>query len=342
MWFVRRMAKWATLLIAAGVGWFAWPHDSWEARLGLARRAIAEGRLSDARDRLRTLIGERPDAARPRLLWVEVARRQGRPDEAEDALARAVELGLTAEEGRREFALLFAVRDFAKAEGALRRVLEQHPDDGEVHRALAVGYARAGRWKEARLVYSDWVGRSEGPDQVEALVGRARASWESGDWPAAEADFRRVLAVDPGDFRARILLADCLLNDARIAEAEPELEACRRLRPDRPEPLVGLAACASERGEVEEAGTLLDRALSLAPDFGPALVDRAKLLIARRRDDLARPLLERGVDLAPGDRTIRQALALLYRRVGEPGLADEQDRRARELEGEGTTPRKAP
>jgi predicted Zn-dependent protease len=110
-----------------------------EIRFLLAEQATAEGRLDDAEAWLDLLISEAPRQTRPRLLRVQVVRRQGRITEAEEALQRAVELGLPIEEGRRENALLRAGHDFPGAEKSLRRWLGSHPHDEEVRRALVEG-----------------------------------------------------------------------------------------------------------------------------------------------------------------------------------------------------------
>ena len=130
-----------TVLLA---GWKAAPRVERQFRIHLADRAIACGRLDEAEARLDLLISEEPRETRPRLLRVQVFRRQGRITGAEEALQRAVELGLPVEQGRREFALLSAGQDFARAERSLRRVLEGDPGDEEVRRALADGYDRLG------------------------------------------------------------------------------------------------------------------------------------------------------------------------------------------------------
>ncbi len=326
-WRRRLALALAVAAALAGLGRLAWPTARREYLLRLAERAVADGRLADAEARLRPLILERPEETRPRLLRVEVARRLGRIVEAEQALHRAVELGLPVELGRREFALIFAGQDFPKAEGSLRRVLKEHPADREVHQALAAGLARAGRWKEAVAAYSAWLDRD--PDRDEAQLGRARAHWEDGRWDRAEADFRAILARDPSHFRARISRADCLLNDAKLAEAEPDLASCRRLAPDRPEPLVGLSACASERGDFDEAETLLNQALDLAPRFAPALAAQGKLQAARGRDDLAIATLERLALLEPADESNHRLLAQLYRRAGDLDRARDHEARIR-------------
>jgi len=147
-------------LVAAG--WRAGPRVGAMVRLHLAERDLAAGRLDEAEARLLLLIAERPERTHPRLLLVQVARRRGRITEAEEVLQRAVELGLSIEDGRREHVLLAAGHDFPGAEPSLRRMLKDHPGDSEVRRALTEGYARADRGREA------------------ALLGHARASRGAG------------------------------------------------------------------------------------------------------------------------------------------------------------------
>jgi thioredoxin-like negative regulator of GroEL len=127
----------ASLLILAGLGAIGRKASPWmsrEIQLWHARRAIAEGRLADAEERLALMIHQEPTRTRARLLYVEVLRRQGQITEAEVVLQRTIELGLPVE--------LHAWEDFPRAEKSLRRVLEDHPDDREVRQALAEGTAR--------------------------------------------------------------------------------------------------------------------------------------------------------------------------------------------------------
>jgi cytochrome c-type biogenesis protein CcmH/NrfG len=139
----RRAARTIAVLVLLGLliasAWRAWPgFDRW-LRTWRAERAIAEGRLDQARAGLEILLVNDPLATRPRLLLAQVARRQGRITEAEETLQRAVELGLPVEQGRRERALIRAGHDFARAEPLLRRALESDPNDAEVRQALAEG-----------------------------------------------------------------------------------------------------------------------------------------------------------------------------------------------------------
>jgi predicted Zn-dependent protease len=92
-----------TILLA---GWKLAPRVDYQIRIHLAERAIADGRLDEAHERLDLLIEEKPARTWPRFLRARVARKQGRITEAEEGLQRAVELGLPVEQARREHDLL--------------------------------------------------------------------------------------------------------------------------------------------------------------------------------------------------------------------------------------------
>src|SRR5207248_7018444 len=130
--------------------------------------------------------------------------------------------------------------------------------------------------------------------------GQARL--EAREFGKAADDFRAVVRRAPEHFQARLLLAHCLLSDARMAEAEPELLVCRQLRPEAVEPLVGLASCAVERGDLNQAQALLRKALALDPGSTLALNEQGELHLLRQRYDLAVTVFEDVVRRDPWDK----------------------------------------
>lgn len=92
-----------------------------EIRLQLALRDWNAHRLDDAETRLAKLVSEHPRDTRARLALVGVYREQGRITEAEEALQRAVEMGLRTREAWREHILIRSASDFSGVENSLRR-----------------------------------------------------------------------------------------------------------------------------------------------------------------------------------------------------------------------------
>jgi tetratricopeptide (TPR) repeat protein len=318
---------------AAGIGWwFYGPTYQRNHLLRVAENGIQSGNLPRAKEALERLLQEDPNQVRVQFLYAQVLRHQGRRDDAWVALYAAMQLGLPEPEGRREYALLEAAGDFPLAEKALGRVLEDQPEDLEVLRVLAEGYAKTGRWPDAERAYTRWLEIE--PDQADAHLGRGHARLEAGRFNPAAADFREVLAISPKHFQARLSLAQCLLSDFQIEEAEAELFRCRDLLPARSEPLVGLAACSLERGDQEKALTLAKEALALEPASTPALTLLGNLYLRRQRYDLAIPVFERVIRLNPRDKQGHLNLAQALTKTGELKKAGKHEEIFQQLDRE--------
>jgi thioredoxin-like negative regulator of GroEL len=102
-----------------------------------------------------------------------------------DRSERQEALGL-AEQGR-----------FDAAEPRLRAIAERRPDDGEVLRALALGYVRIGRDADAEEFLDRWC--QAAPQGAEPF--QQRVDWLAKKQRMAQAleDVRHVLQLTPGD-----------------------------------------------------------------------------------------------------------------------------------------------
>lgn len=321
---------------AAAIGW--WRYRSLDP-VAEAERAVASQDFARSVDLLSPYLLRHPDDLRGQFLYAQTLRRLKRPAEAQKALLRAMQLGLSEAEGRREFALAEALKGFGNnAERNLLDVLAERPDDGEVLQALAEGYASSRRWEEADRAYTRWHERE--PHRLEVRLERGRmrlraAQHLAGRLADAAADFREVLRRAPDHYEARLNLAHCLLSDANMAEARAELLICRRLRSDRIEPLVGLAACALEERDWAESETLLKEALELDASSAYAWVMLGDLYLRQQEFRKAIPTYSRALELAPRDKGAHLKLAQALRGDGQEEQAREQERIYQQLLGEG-------
>jgi predicted Zn-dependent protease len=232
-------------------------------------------------------------------------------------------------EFRRELALTRALRGFTKpVEHHLEECLRERPDDAEVLRALAAGYTAAKRWEDAERCYTSWLALE--PGRKEALMGRGRMRLTAGSGhhigrvAYAAADFREVLRQDPSDYEARLSLAHCLAADAHMPEAKELLLVCRRQRPDRLEPLVGLAACALEARDWDEAERLLGEALKVEPRSAYVLMMEGDLALRRERFEDAIGWFRKVLAEEPRKKEACLKLAQALRGAGRTAEADEQ------------------
>jgi Flp pilus assembly protein TadD len=333
----NRLLVCVILLVPAAAGawwWFYWPVYEQKRLLAQAEMALAANQPDQAVRPLRQLLKVNPRHLRGHLLYARAMRRLGKVEAAREALGTASSLGLAEKEGLREAALLEAGpgEQFDRVGGTLQQILKENPDDTEVLDVLARAYVRKKNWPQAdrlltRLLELQPARRDLFPQRGQARLAR---QW----YTEAAADFREALRDAPADFEARLSLAECLLNDARMAEAEVELLRCRQLRPERPDPLVPLATCALERGDLEAARKLLQQAVDRNPAAVSNLIEQGNLYLLRRRYDLALPVFEQAVKLDPRNKAGHLKLAQLWRQKGDLERARGHERRYQELAGE--------
>src|SRR5205814_4430014 len=110
------------VVVPAGVAtwwWYYWPVFHHRDLLARAERAAGEDDLPRADELLGQLTREYPDDLRGHFLYAQILRRLGRVEPADKHLGEAARLGLSPDEGRREFGLLYADVRFSLAAGAL-------------------------------------------------------------------------------------------------------------------------------------------------------------------------------------------------------------------------------
>ena len=119
------------------------------------------------------------------------------------------------------------------------------------------------------------------------------------EWEAAEREFRRAVALDPGYTFARLSFAICLQDQERFAEAVEHLEAARAADP-------------------------------LAPHVNAVL---GRVHVNARQPDLAIPVLLEALELGPELDLVHQQLGHAYLQKGMAAEAIAAFRRASELSG---------
>jgi tetratricopeptide (TPR) repeat protein len=167
--------------------------------------------------------------------------------------------------------------EFADAEPLLRRVLERHPDDVAVAKALGLGYLVARRFDEADPFLTRWVQLK--PQDAEPLQRRIESSMQQQKTSQAILDVQTILQLQPNDKRGRQILAQLLFIDARFDEAEREADLCLKADPDHREMQYLLACIVQQKGQSAKAVELVDCMIRANPKSGPALALRANLLL---------------------------------------------------------------
>ena len=239
-----------------------------------------------------------PENAEVRLLVAQILESQGQHDLAVETYAKIPHddpVYVASEVGRSD-ALIAAGRTEAGIE-VLEQLTRSYPDRADIWGALGDILRREERYGDAAGAYDRAIATFTGDDPGQWVIYYARgiAHERTRDWPAAEADFRKALA----------------------------------LRPDQPSVLNYLGYSYLERKEnYGEALAMIEKAVAERPDDG-AIVDSLGWALYRLgRYDEAVGHLEKAVELMPVDAVVNDHLGDIYWAVGRKREAEFQWKRA--------------
>lgn len=166
-----------TILAIALFGCDLWMSP--ERRLERVQQAMAKGDYRSASVDLRTVLQERGDDARARLLMAQVAMKLGDPDTAQTQLRRAHELGVKSD-STAELAV-----DILLALGRFEDLIDGLNDESiplvEPMRSIALGHAQNGLQQYPAAIASFESALERAPTSEQAQAGLAEALGGSGD-----------------------------------------------------------------------------------------------------------------------------------------------------------------
>ncbi len=236
-----------------------------EARLGLARMAIAAKDYAQAEQQLKAA---RPSAATSAEVWiVQAAVRQARGDS--DGAVQALTEALARAPGDVEVLLGRASLNIA------RHHFEAALNDVKAVEALVPGHPTA-ELMLASLAYDkgDFAGARDrvtrllnrAPEYPKARLLAAMAHLRLGEIEQADDLLKKVLAASPNDSAAVRVMAALRLRQHRNAEAIALLEPLAQRLPPDPAVLGELGGAYLQSGEVDKGLVYAEQAVALAPE----------------------------------------------------------------------------
>ena len=162
------------------------------------------------------------------------------------------------------------------------------------------------------------------PDSVWKHQAMGEAYESQGNHDLAIAEYRKVLAIDPGragiHFRlGRTLEARLQQTNARpedSAEALKQFEQELQLDPGNASAAYEIAEIHRRSGQLDRAKEFFEMALKHYPDFEEAHVGLARVLIAFDKPDEALPHLQKAVALDPEDEVCYYHLSQVHKALG--------------------------
>jgi putative PEP-CTERM system TPR-repeat lipoprotein len=324
--------------------------ENLQARLMLGAVHYAAGDLGQAAMYLSTVVTESPENQFARQLLTLTRLKEGKSEEAVEALLPALErstdlprvLRLAAQAQR-------SLVEFPDAIEHLERSTRASPENRQRHLALAAAYVAAGRNREARTVLERVSRNRAGPDareyllivnelgagnraaagqladELEAskvrepalLLLAAQVAVETGDLQAAQRRYDSVLELDARHVGALVGTGQIALRSGNPDAAEKSLKRALEITPHAIAPKIVMASVALARDDPEGARGWLESAI--ADD--PRAVE-PRLLLARHHmalGDLAksRAIVEEALQVIPDDPRALNLLGIVLGAAGE-------------------------
>ncbi|HEY3125043.1 MAG TPA: tetratricopeptide repeat protein, partial [Thermoanaerobaculia bacterium] len=303
-----------------------------------ARSAVGDGKYREALDLYRRVIEQLPEDAVVRFEYAQLLRDLNVADEASKQAREAVRLDPSFSEARRllgSIELAGAGSDPARLDKAIEELRQAHklaPDDAATTASLARALLARGRSGEAAALLDEI---PEGRSQPGLMRLTAEARAKSGRFREAEAVYRELLELDPGDRESQAALVDLYedqdrLDDAlallqemekrdpenaaigervtldfaragRFGEAEKRARDQASRRPENRSIRRLLASVLFEKADVGGGEKILRDLLKADPDDNAARRALSGELLRERRFGEARPLLEESLRRAGTD-----------------------------------------
>jgi tetratricopeptide (TPR) repeat protein len=169
------------------------------------------------------------------------------------------------------------------------------------------------------------------PDSAREHLLLAETLREKQDFPRAEAEYSKALALEPGFFPARLGLATLYWDASQFDKAIPALQDALQSMPDDPEANYMLAAILVQRHQFDEALPHLRKALAGRPEVlakTHALFSRVYASQGRTDAAIAELQLALGAD---DDGSFHYQMAQLYRKLGDENAASKALHQSEEL-----------
>ncbi len=220
-----------------------------------------------------------------------------------------------------------SMESLEKARADLEQATKLDPAFGLAWCSLAIHYAVAADnglippqegFERARKLAQRALQLSPDMSEAHAILSYVKSSYDW-DWPGAEAEWRRSLALDPTNARAIAFSGALYMTLGRWADADRQLRLALARDPLSPWRNLNLGIELYSAGRYAEAETSFRRVLELAPAFISGHYYLGKALFAEGRAQEALTITQQEVD--EGNRL--NLLPIVLQAVGRKADADE-------------------
>jgi arylsulfatase A-like enzyme/Tfp pilus assembly protein PilF len=199
-------------------------------------------------------------------------------------------------------------------------LVAESPESDEVWSLLASSLLELGRYAEAREAFEKSLRRR--PDLPGRLTSLGDAHLGLGDLEAALEALSRAAEAAPRDGKVQGRLGLTRARRGEFPAAEAHFKRQRELEPESPNAPTNLANVLFSQAKFDAGLAQLDLALELDPRCKPAWIGRLRALVATGRIAEARATVKRCIAALPGDPAFHQTLSVFARSTGDAVLIE--------------------
>jgi tetratricopeptide (TPR) repeat protein len=207
---------------------------------------------------------------------------------------------------------LFMGQNFNGTLETLKPIQDQVDGDPGLAYAFAVSLVKTGNYDEGVRRLKILEEGSHNSAELHTLLGSAYA--DQHEYETALQEYRKSLAIDPGQAQTHYLAGLALIRNGQPKDAVVELRAALKLNSSDVSAKYHLAFSLAQLHEVEEAQTLLREVIEQDPKRGDAYYELGKLQLEKGDTKGAVSSLETGTKVSPEADYIHYQLAMAYRR----------------------------
>ncbi len=298
----------------------------------LAQAALAANDVTTAKQELEKCAKAWPTSAETHFLLAQTCRRLDDMEGWRMHLHRAVLLHWSPRKIQIEQQLMIAQSGgLASVEESLLDQVNHFPPEEElILEALARGYIYNDRLADAVGLADLWAKHHPQnwlPWYYRGLANRAKHFNNK-----AEADFERVLELNPDQLDSQLTLAILYQGEGRYADATPLLEKYLSHRAGDSDALYALATCQNAQGQTSAAAATLQQLLAKNKNHAAGLLLQGKIRLAEGKLDDALVSLRQAHALKPNSLEVLQNLALVLAQLHRTAEAAPYQKRAAKLQ----------
>ncbi len=266
--------------------------DLWQADYQRGGAYFSLGKLAEAKagmNRVAELLAQAPASeqvkqvsARVQATLGEIALTDAKPDEAEKAFRRVLELNpqhARAHSGLAE--ILFAANKNAEAAAEAKAAVAAGEDRAATFTLLGVALVNTNKFDEALPALNESLKRE--PKNAAALLYRAEVFIAKNKATEAANDLRAALAIEPNP-RTKLRLAALLAQSKQFNDAQALFQEVLVAEPDNNDARTGLTALMIESGKAEEAVGQLEQLIKAEPNRAVLRAQLAELYLPKNPD----------------------------------------------------------